>query len=47
MWFCNNLLLLFPLGFLIYAFAVTPFIEFLWTGVDWSSWGGGDYADDY
>ena len=25
-----HLLLLFPLGFLIYAFAVAPFIEMLW-----------------
>tara|TARA_B100000989_G_scaffold273588_1_gene231858 strand:- start:323 stop:559 length:237 start_codon:yes stop_codon:yes gene_type:complete len=42
-----HLLVLFPLGFLIYAFAVVPFIELLWTGVDWSSWGGDDYVDDY
>ena len=42
-----HLLLLFPLGFIIYAFAVAPFIELLWTEVDWSSWGGDDYEDDY
>ena len=28
-----HLLLLFPLGFIIYAFAVAPFIELLWRGL--------------
>jgi len=42
-----HLLVILPLGFLIYGWFLAPFIELLWTGVDWSSWGGDDYVDDY
>lgn len=42
-----HLLILLPLFTIIYASALAPFIELLWTEVDWSSWGGDDYKDDF
>ena len=42
-----HLLILLPFFTIFYALVLAPFIELLWTEVDWSSWDGDDYEDDY